>query len=70
MPNKAGHTPFFMAIIRGHLEVALMLLEDEMSSLDYKDYEDDSPLHWAVVLDQPDSVRFLLENGADRLPQN
>jgi len=41
-----------------------------MSSIDYKDYEDDSPLHWAVVLDKPNTVRFLLENGAERLPQN
>jgi len=39
-----------------------------MSSIDYKDYEDDSPLHWAVVLDKPNTVRFLLENGAERLP--
>ena len=41
-----------------------------MSCIDYKDYEDDSPLHWAVVLDQPESVRFLLENGAEILTQN
>ena len=41
-----------------------------MSTIDYKDYEDDSPLHWAVVLDQPESVRFLLENSAERIPQN
>lgn len=26
IPNKAGHTPFFMAILRGHLEIAEMLL--------------------------------------------
>ena len=59
-----------MAVIRGHLEVAEMLLHDEMSLIDYKDYEDDSPLHWAVVLDQPDTVRFLMNHGADRLSQN
>lgn len=39
-----------MAVVRGHLEVAQMLLQDEMSDIDYKDFEDDSPLHWAVVL--------------------
>ena len=59
-----------MAILRGHLEIAEMLLQEEMSSIDYKHYDDDSPLHWAVVLDQPDTVRFLMDHGADRLSQN
>jgi len=32
--SKAGHTPFFTAVIRGHLEIADLLLETKMSSID------------------------------------
>jgi ankyrin repeat protein len=41
-----------------------MLLKDKMSSIDYEDEENDTPLHWAVILDKPDSVSFLIEKGA------
>ncbi len=54
--SKSGHTPFFVAIIRGHLEIADILLTDKMSSIDYEDEENDTPLHWAVILDKPDSI--------------
>ena len=37
IPNKVQHTPLFMAIIRGHLEIAQMLLDNDMSSIDCKD---------------------------------
>lgn len=62
--SKAGHTPFFVAMVRGHLEIATLLLKDKMSSIDYEDEENDTPLHWAVILDKPDSVSFLIEKGA------
>lgn len=37
-----------------------------MSRIDHKDIEDDTPLHWAVILDKPDTVSFLLQNGAKK----
>ena len=41
------------------------MLEDEMSDIDYRDHEGDTPLHWAVVLDNSPMVQFLLEKGAN-----
>jgi ankyrin repeat protein len=54
--SKAGHTPFFVAIIRGHLDIAHLLLVDRMSCIDYEDEESDTPLHWAVLLDKPETI--------------
>jgi len=54
--SKAGHTPFFTAIIRGHLEIAEMLLDAEMSCIDIEDEESDTPLHWAVILEKPETL--------------
>ena len=42
-----------------------MMLEDEMSDIDFRDYEGDTPLHWAVLLDNSPMVQFLLDKGAD-----
>lgn len=36
-----------------------------MSDINEKDYEGDTPLHWAVLLDNGPAVQFLLANGAD-----
>lgn len=68
--SKAGHTPFFVSIVRGHLEIADLLLADGMSCIDFEDEESDTPLHWAVILNKPDTVRFLLERNADKTIQN
>jgi hypothetical protein len=35
--NRCGHTPFFTAIIKGHLVLAEMLLQHRMSSINVKD---------------------------------
>jgi len=51
LPNVCGHTPFFVAIVKGHLKIAQMLLADSMSSVNSQDTQDDTPLHWAVILD-------------------
>lgn len=61
-----------MAIVRGHLEIAELLLKDGMSRIDHKDVEDDTPLHWAVMMNKPETVSFLLQHGAkkDELNQN
>lgn len=65
--NSIVHTPFFVAVIKGHLEMAEVLLTDEMSNVDHTDEMDDTPLHWAILLNNPRIVTFLLEHGADRL---
>ena len=31
--NVCGHTPFFVAVIKGHLQMADMLLQNEMSDI-------------------------------------
>ena len=41
------------------------MLEEEMSDIDFRDDEGDTPLHWAVLLDNSAMVQFLLDNGAD-----
>ena len=57
-------------MIKGHLEMAELLLNDEMSDIDHIDEMDDTPLHWAILLNNPRIVKFLLDNGADRLPKS
>ena len=49
--NACGHTPFFVAVIKGHLEMAELLLIDEISDIDHTDEMDDTPLHWAILGD-------------------
>ena len=64
--NVCGHTPFFVAVVKGHLEMAELLLCDEMSDLNHQDEMEDTPLHWAVLLNNPPIVKFLLQKGANR----
>ena len=61
LKNSNWHTPFFVAVIKGFLDVADLLLENNLSSIDVKDYDGDSPLHWAVMLGNMKTVEFLLE---------
>ena len=65
LKDIAGHSPFFVAIIKGHLEIAEQLLMDEMSDINEEDDELDTPLHWAVLLGNAQAVQFLLINGAE-----
>ena len=37
LENSAIHTPFFVSIIKGYLEMAELLLVDEMSNINHKD---------------------------------
>ena len=41
-----------------------------MSDVNYQDEEGDSPLHWAVLLNNGPMVKFLLEKGADLKSKN
>jgi ankyrin repeat protein len=64
LPNRVGHTPFTVAVIKGYLKIAKLLLYLNMSDIDYKDKQEDTPLHWAIILRNYRAVYFLLENGA------
>ena len=35
--DSSGHTPFFVAIMKGHLEMAELLLVDKMSNVNHMD---------------------------------
>ena len=58
--NSCGHTPFYVAIIKNYLDLASFLLENQMSTVNCQDNVDDTPLHWAVVLDNMAAVKLLL----------
>ena len=55
-----------MAVIKGHLEMAELLLLDDMSNINHPDEMDDTALHWAILLNNPRMVKFLLARGANR----
>jgi len=62
LENSNQHTPLFVAVVKGFLDVADAL--EGLSSLDVKDMAGDTPLHWAVMLGNAKSVAFLLEHRA------
>ena len=64
LENSARHSPFFVSIIKGFLEMAELLLVDEMSNINIKDSKDDTALHWACILGNEQAVKFLLSKGA------
>jgi ankyrin repeat protein len=70
LPNVCGHTPFFVSVVKNHLQMAEMLLKEHMSSVNCSDQQDDSPLHWAVILENMTMVQFLLEHNASVLHRN
>jgi ankyrin repeat protein len=41
-----------------------------MSSIDCQDHHDDTPLHWAVILENQTLVKFLLSHRAKRDTKN
>jgi ankyrin repeat protein len=68
--NSQGFTPFFFAVINDYLDIAAMLLHDNMSNINHTDSFGDTALHWAVMLDRPNTVSFLLDNRAEKKIQN
>ena len=56
--------------MKGFKSIAALLLEEKMSDIDIKDDEGDTPLHWAILLDNRPMVEFLLRNGADVSAKN
>lgn len=49
------------------MDIAELLAEDGLSSLDVKDMAGDTPLHWAVMLGNLKTVEFLLSKSEDLL---
>ncbi|XP_063779984.1 transient receptor potential cation channel subfamily A member 1 isoform X2 [Pseudophryne corroboree] len=61
-------TPLHYASKYGNLELMLMIINetsDDASVLNAVDYKGCTPLHWAIVKNQIDSVKVLLSRGAD-----
>ena len=62
--NSSSRSGFFLACKYGHVHIALKLLE-KGASVDTKDENGDTPLHFAVREGNEAVVRMLLEAGAD-----
>ena len=54
-----------VAVIKGYIEIAELLLQNKMSDINISDDDGDSPLHWAVLLGNESMTQFLLNNGVD-----
>ncbi|XP_075907125.1 B-cell lymphoma 3 protein [Nelusetta ayraudi] len=63
--NFEGLSPLHLAVLRGHIDLAKMLLDAgaDINATDIKSGQ--SPLMHAVECNNPDMVHFLIENGCD-----
>ncbi|KAM7383203.1 hypothetical protein PAMP_002874 [Pampus punctatissimus] len=63
--NYEGLSPLHLAVLRGHKDLSLMLLEAgaDINAMDIKSGQ--SPLMHAVESNNTDMVHFLIENGCD-----
>lgn len=63
--NYEGLTPLHLAVLRGHKDLARMLLDAgaDINAMDIKSGQ--SPLMHAVESNNADMVRFLIESGCD-----
>ena len=62
--NAAGNTAFDVAVESGHDALAAILLK-AVAGINGRDGRGWTPLHWAIVADDWDLVRELIEAGAD-----
>ena len=63
--HSFGATPLMLAAEKGHLAV-LCLLVDEGAYINYQSKGRRAALHWAVLGNQLDAVKVLVERGADK----
>jgi len=67
--NKTGWTPLHYAASRGHVEIIKMLLENH-AYIDAESPNSSTPLMMASLYGNPQSVKLLLDEGADPLLKN
>ncbi|GHS93191.1 hypothetical protein AGMMS49949_06200 [Alphaproteobacteria bacterium] len=63
--TNLGVTPLQLAIINGHIEVALLLIADKRNKVNEEGPDKTTALHWAVNFGFLDLVKVLLDHGAD-----
>lgn len=62
--KEEGETPLFLAVKKGHVHVATILLREEADPNQTKD-DGMTPLHYAAHFNQLEIMQILLEQGAD-----
>jgi ankyrin repeat protein len=63
--NKFGQTPFMLAVARGNtIQISQLAAETDIGSRDNNGY---SALHYAVVTQNVDIVKWLMQNGAKNI---
>ena len=60
-----GSMPIHMASANGNNNVIKILLLEDNSIVNDVDNRGNTPLHWAAMKDKPDTIKLLIENGAD-----
>jgi hypothetical protein len=68
--NSAGYTPLWAAASSNHVEVLQVLLDHDPLSVDIQDNVLRTPLHMAIKNGHLESIRVLLEAGADKNVKN
>lgn len=63
--NDQGFTALHFAIWHNDSEKVISMLLKKGADIDSPDAEGYTPLHWAARNRKPDTVKFLLDNGAD-----
>ncbi|KLI46273.1 ankyrin [Brachyspira hyodysenteriae] len=60
-----GSMAIHMASANGNNDVVIMLLDKDPTTINDVDNRGNTPLHWAAMKDKPETVKLLMENGAD-----
>ena len=69
-PEVRGMTPLHVAVANGKADVVKVLL-DNWASVNVRDDDGETPLHWAAVLSEtPGVIEALLAGGADLHARN
>ena len=60
-----GSMAIHMASANGNNDVVMILLDKDPTTINDVDNRGNTPLHWAAMKDKPETVKLLMENGAD-----